>query len=311
MEDKSQVILPGRIASEEIFPASRADFKVSYIATHSSSKNAGKVRVIECGASSDSDSVESGELEPVVLLHGWGASAYSYSRIMLPVAGSGRRVVAIDFPGHGLSYKPDDDSFYTIANLLKVVEDVWESLGLDRAVLVGHSMGGAVAAYFAAEFPERISALYLVAPAGFEKTSMMKTATAAVSSGMVRGMLPRLVSKSIIHTVLRMAFADSGKITEEDIEQYWAPSKFPEYSWAVRALLLNFDWLAGTHLHFERITAPTTVLYSSVDNLVSEEAALRYKGVISGSTAIKLEGVGHAITDEAPEAVVSAILGGE
>lgn len=246
-----------------------------------------------------------------LLLHGWAASSFSYADIIPELVNAGNRAIAIDLPGHGLSYKLDQasaESGYTAEYLVGIVEYVVNQLGLSRISLVGHSMGGALAAYFAIRNPSLIDELILIAPAGFERTSLMNVAAAATRPGSVATALPKLITRSVVKLMLKMAFGDKSRITERHIDQYWAPSRDPNYAYAVRGCLLNFNWEMAKHLDLAAITAPTKILYATKDNLVSEAAAKRYGNVIPNARMIRMEGVGHAITDEVPARVAAEVL---
>ncbi len=246
-----------------------------------------------------------------LLLHGWAASSFSYADIIPELVNAGNRAITIDLPGHGLSYKLDQasaESGYTAEYLVGIVEYVVNQLGLSKISLVGHSMGGALAAYFATRNSSLIEELILIAPAGFERTSLMNVAAAATRPGSVAAALPKLITRSVVKLMLKMAFGDKSRITERHVDQYWAPSRDPRYAYAVRACLLNFNWEMAKQLDLAAITAPTKILYATKDNLVSEAAAKRYGDVIPKARMIRMEGVGHAITDEVPARVVAEVL---
>ena len=104
-----------------------------------------------------------GEGDPIVLLHGFGGDLdnWLFNRDALAEAGE---VVAIDLPGHGGSSKEIRDA--GLEELTGVLGGVLDALGLERVHLVGHSLGGAVAAAWAAEHPDRVASLTLIAGAG-------------------------------------------------------------------------------------------------------------------------------------------------
>ncbi|KAI4991649.1 hypothetical protein ZWY2020_040035 [Hordeum vulgare] len=112
---------------------------------------------------------------PIVLLHGFGASVFSWSRVMRPLARiAGAKVLAFDRPAFGLTSRArwsGDDTKplnpYSMAFSAMATLAFIDQLGAGKAVLVGHSAGCLVAveAYF--EAPERVAALVLVAPAIF------------------------------------------------------------------------------------------------------------------------------------------------
>lgn len=112
---------------------------------------------------------------PIVLLHGFGASVFSWSRVMRPLARiAGAKVLAFDRPAFGLTSRvswPGDDTKplnpYSMAFSVMATLAFIDHLGAGKTVLVGHSAGCLVAvdAYF--EAPERVAGLVLVAPAIF------------------------------------------------------------------------------------------------------------------------------------------------
>ena len=105
----------------------------------------------------------------LVLLHGFAASAYSFSDV-LPALAQRSLVVAYDRPAFGLSSRPlwpyrDMENPYTPEAQADQAVALMDALGIDRAVLVGHSAGGGLAVLVALRHPERVQALVLVAPA--------------------------------------------------------------------------------------------------------------------------------------------------
>jgi pyruvate dehydrogenase E2 component (dihydrolipoamide acetyltransferase) len=100
---------------------------------------------------------------PVLLLHGYSADLNNWL-FTAPALAESRPVYAIDFPGHGGSDKDVGDG--SAAFLADIVKEVMAALGLSKAHLVGHSMGGAVAARFAADNPDKVASVSLLASAG-------------------------------------------------------------------------------------------------------------------------------------------------
>lgn len=114
---------------------------------------------------------------PLVFLHGLGLNRRAYIRLLSRVAGLGFRVVAIDAPGHGdtRDLPPDADGFSERTALVMRTLDV---LGIEKAVLAGHSMGGRMAIHLAAVAPERALAAILVdAAAGSAFDATISTVT--------------------------------------------------------------------------------------------------------------------------------------
>ncbi|KAG6418533.1 hypothetical protein SASPL_120737 [Salvia splendens] len=109
---------------------------------------------------------------PIILLHGFGASVYSWSRVMKPLANAtGSQVVAFDRPAFGLTSRGQTSSgsrplnpYSMMFSALATMHFI-DFLGADKSILVGHSAGAPVAVDTYFEAPERVAALILVAPA--------------------------------------------------------------------------------------------------------------------------------------------------
>lgn len=101
---------------------------------------------------------------PVVLIHSLAGNSTHWSKQLEHLRRT-RRAVALDLRGHGRSEQPRNGD-YTIAGMTGDVATVADSLGLDKFVLVGHSMGGGVALAYAGAHPDRVAGLLLVDPIG-------------------------------------------------------------------------------------------------------------------------------------------------
>lgn len=97
---------------------------------------------------------------PVVALHGWLDNAMSFAP--LAAAMPQWRLIAIEWPGHGHSDHRPPGGWYHFADYLEDLELALDALGLPRASLLGHSLGGAVASLFAAALPHRVERLWLI-----------------------------------------------------------------------------------------------------------------------------------------------------
>src|SRR6476660_3966033 len=144
----------------EMFPAGEPAYRVSFPRLRSGLK----VRVVERGAKTS---------PPVLLVHGWGCTAYVFRYNMPALAAAGYRPLAVDLKGHGLSDKPSRAEEYTIDSLVEHLRDIMDALGLERAALVGHSLGGSLIYHFASRYPERAQCLGLLSPVGLKGVPLM------------------------------------------------------------------------------------------------------------------------------------------
>jgi pimeloyl-ACP methyl ester carboxylesterase len=105
-----------------------------------------------------------GEGIPVLLVHGIGSSADTWDDIPERLSASGRRVVAVDLPGHGESSRDRGD--YSLGSLASTLRDLLDALHIERVHLVGHSLGGGVSMQFNYQFPERVATMVLESSGG-------------------------------------------------------------------------------------------------------------------------------------------------
>src|SRR5262249_29063128 len=147
-----------------------------------------------------------GRGSPIVLLHGFGSSIYTWKDV-LPVLAHDHDVAALRFPGFGESDQPPDLSFDQYP---KAVIGLMDRLGFAKTALVGNSMGGAVAVMVASTFPERVTALALVDAAGFNLAPRDRPAIIRLASSdaaeTALGVLP--VRRLLVEIALKQVFAD-------------------------------------------------------------------------------------------------------
>ena len=244
------------------------------------------LRVVETGPVSGA---------PVLLIHGWGACVYTYRYLLPALAHAGRRVIAYDLRGHGLSDKPRGEVNYTTAALLGDALGLLDALGVDRTDVVGHSLGGGVALHLGLSAPERVSRLVVASPVGLAQVRLRRIArmlAPSASDRLARYLTPRWVTSFLLHG----AYGDPRRVPNEAVEEYWAPSQFPDYYRALRALLGAFTWQPLAAPELFRIRQPTLVMVGTADRLIPDArgGALR----LPNATIASLEGGGHLAIEE-------------
>ena len=146
-----------------VFVCLMAAWLVAATVSQAAAAAAGEVRQMPFGAGT-LEYVDAGQGGvPVVLVHGWACSSEFWKEQLGPLA-AGRRVLALDLPGHGGS-RPHQAFLQAVASqeaLAKAVLAVMDHAGLDRAVLVGHSMGASIIRRVAVLQPQRVAGLVLV-----------------------------------------------------------------------------------------------------------------------------------------------------
>ena len=104
--------------------------------------------------------------QPITLIHGYTGNTRNWALQIKPLTGGGWRTLCADNPGHGSSAGPEDADVYTMPAMAARQHALAETMGFAPAVVVGHSMGGAIAEEYALRYPEHVRALILVDSAG-------------------------------------------------------------------------------------------------------------------------------------------------
>lgn len=247
--------------------------------------------------------VDTGHGPTVVLIHGLAASMYSWRRTILPVAQAGFRVIAFDNRGFGFSGKPGRG--YGNEAYVGLLFQLLDSLGVREAVLVGHSMGGAIAAEAALARPARVRGLVLVDAAGL---SVRWPFMLRVAHWPIVGIaFDRLRGRSATAGILKALYGTPSHVTGEDIDQYYAPIAEPGFAHSLRGVLsqFRFDALQG---RLGRLATPTLVIWGTADRLIPAGVGQTIADQIPGALLVRFPGIGHAVPEEAPEAFNEALL---
>lgn len=231
----------------------------------------------------------------VVLVHGYGGDKGSWLFVQEPLA-AGFVVHAIDLPGHGESTKDVGDG--SLAQLAQAVLGYLRERDIDRAHLVGHSLGGAVVVAAAAAEPDRVASLTLAAPAGFGRQ---------VNAGYLRG-FAAATSRRELTGHLQALFADPALATRglaEDLMRFKRLDGVPEALARLLGTLLDGDEQAlDLTGELARLDLPVAVVWGARDAVlpVANSAAL------PGSVTVRIvPEAGHMVHMEKPSALIDAV----
>jgi pimeloyl-ACP methyl ester carboxylesterase len=278
----------------EMFPADEPGYRVTFPRLRSGLK----VRVVERGNA----------LAPAVLLvHGWGCSAYTFYRNLPAIADAGFRGIAIDLKGHGLSDKPLGTIEYTVDSLVDHLRDILDALDLEQPALAGHSLGGSLIYHFAARYPDRVCCLALLSPVGLKGVpllSLYKAITPQWSAPVLR----RLQSRTLVRIALHRVYGHRGHFTARDVEEFFAPCQFPEYALAMRELLHCYDWKASENHRLRRVNVPSIGLWGDLDHLMPRDGMSVYVPLLPQIVLRSIPGAGHLTPQETADDVNAALV---
>jgi len=239
----------------------------------------------------------------VILLHGFGGSLQTWddwTRLFEP----GLRVVSLDLPGAGLS-GADPSGDYSDGRSQVILLALMDRLGIARASLVGHSMGGRLAWQFAAAHPDRVAKLVLVSPDGFASPGVDygKAPKVGISLKAMKYVLP----KPLLKMSLLPAYANPEVMTPALVTRYYELMRAPSVRPAMISRLEQ-SVLQDPVPTLARITAPTLLLWGDRDAMIPIANADDYLKAITGARLQTFPGVGHLPQEEAAEPSGKAIL---
>jgi pimeloyl-ACP methyl ester carboxylesterase len=253
--------------------------------------------------------VEAGPVEgaPLVLIHGWGCSAYFFRKVIPSLAGAGCRVHAIDLRGHGASARPSGAGPYTGPAMRDFALAFLDALALERADVIAHSLGGGVALDVAAHAPSRVRSLTLLAPVGVAPMRVVAFAR-LITPPLAAPLVPYAIPRFSIPLVLRAVYGTAGRWASRDVDEYWAPTADPAFALALRELLHHYRFEPRRDDELRRVTARVLVLLGDRDVLVRSRATAVRAGSLPGWNCETFRGAGHVLAEEVPVWVTDQVL---
>jgi pimeloyl-ACP methyl ester carboxylesterase len=237
----------------------------------------------------------------VVLLHGFACSIGWWDR-MVPALARDHHVIRVDLLGHGGSEKPKQG--YGMESQARLVAAALDRLGVRRAAVVGHSMGGSVATALVEERPALVDSLVIV-------DSPSKSGDAELPLTARLGFVPvlgqaikRAVPDAMVRDGLESAFAKGFDVPDEFVEDFHDMT-YTSYDDSHR----GSDDYSDEQGLAERLadeSVPLLVIFGSEDDLVDPKSAQGYRSV-PGARIVELEGVGHSPHVERPAATARLI----
>jgi pimeloyl-ACP methyl ester carboxylesterase len=254
-----------------------------------------------------------GQGEPFwVLLHGFGASTFSWREVTGPMAEMGT-VLVYDRPAFGLTERPlnwEGNNPYSPQANLELLLGLLDHFDIDKAILVGNSAGGTLAVQAALKYPQRIDALVLVDPAIYTGGGAPPWIRPLLATPQMRRLGPLFVQRvfSSGEQLIEMAWHDPSRITPEILEGYERPlqlANWPQALWEMTLASQEPD-LAKNIMEMQQ---PTLVITGEKDRIVPAEQSIRLAGELPNASLSVIPACGHLPQEECPDEFMEAFHG--
>ncbi len=247
----------------------------------------------------------------LVLLHGFGASLSSWHAVMEPLSQHGT-VIAFDRPAFGLTERPlawQGRNPYTPEAQAALVVGLLDHFGVQRAILMGHSAGGAVSMQVALAHPERVAALILVDPAVYRSGGVPTWARAWLNTPQMRRLGPLLVRRIQARgqAVIEMAWHDPSRLPPDTLERYKRPLQAENWDRALWEFTLA-NRPSGLPARLGELQLPVLVITGDDDRVVPTADSVRLAGELPNAQLVVITDAGHIPHEEQPDDFLDAVI---
>jgi len=252
--------------------------------------------------------IDEGEGRPIVFCHGQPMWSFLYRHIVIGLRDRFRCVV-IDYPGYGLSVRPDGYG-YTPKEHAGVLGELVDHLGLDDMIVMGQDWGGPISMSMAAARSGRVSGIVLGNTWFWrEKRAIFSLFSKFMSTGFMRR---RIVENNWF--VERIPRGVTTKLSDEVMEHYRAVQPTAELRVALpvapREILASGDWLEDleTRVKANLASKPVLLVWGMKDQAFRRRFLARMEEVFTDRVVVELPDAEHYIQEDAPNEIITAII---
>lgn len=267
----------------------------------------GRLHVVDLAPARPSDA------PPIVLLHGASGNLEDQRLTLGNALAARHRVILIDRPGHGYSDRPGGRSDASPGRQAALIAQALARLGVSRAIVVGHSWAGALAAALALDFPERVAGLALLAPVTHPWPGGIFWYNRLASTPVIGRLfvetwafpLGSLLVARAVDSVFEPQLPPADYVRRAATRLVLRPPEFIANAQDMAALKA---FVTAQAPRYGEIAAPTVIISGDRDTTVGLEIHSRVAAtLIPGAKLIVLPGIGHMPHHVAADAIVAAI----
>jgi pimeloyl-ACP methyl ester carboxylesterase len=249
---------------------------------------------------------------PIVMIHGASSNLEAMRRPLGDLLANNHRVILIDRPGRGWSTR-DDLQNSLPATQAKMIDEALDRLGVPRAIVVVHSMAGALGARMALDYPQRVAGLVMLAPVVYPWPGGVGEYNKIVTTSVIGPLLAYTITLPLgwfltepgARAVFLPQTMPAGYVNDTATPLLLRPREFLANAWDLVTLK---DAVAEQAPRYAAITAPVVLIAGDADRTVSTEIhSRRFAAIVPGAKLIVLQNVGHMVQNAAPDLVVREI----
>jgi pimeloyl-ACP methyl ester carboxylesterase len=267
----------------------------------------GRLHMLELGASAGEGQF------PIVLVHGASGNLEDLRVALGDRLAVNRRVILIDRPGHGWSDRPGGAADASPARQAALIAEALDRIGVERFVLLGHSLGGAVAFALALAYPARIDGLVLLAPVTHPWEGGLAWYNAILSRPVIGPLFAHTVALPLgvllldggVASVFAPQPAPADYVRRAAIRLLLRPAEFVANAQDIAGLK---EFVTAQAPRYGEVGVPTVILSGSADITVSPHIHARAAAAaVPDARLVMLAGVGHMPHHVDADAVVAAV----
>jgi pimeloyl-ACP methyl ester carboxylesterase len=244
---------------------------------------------------------------PLLLIHGTSSSLRTWDGVTAQLK-SQYRIIRFDLPGFGLT-GPNPNHDYTTRYYNEVIDSLMMALQISRVIIVGNSLGGAIATQYAIYQPGKVRGLVLVDAAGLPPA---KKTTGAIGFKLaqmpvINQLLTIITPRVLVKKSLQDAYGDTGKVTDSLTTQYF-DMLTREGNRKALVDRMRQGWQVTDGNFLTKVQAPTLIVWGSQDRLIPVENAELFQQKIKNSQVHIWDNLGHVPMEEDPVAFSEVLL---
>jgi pimeloyl-ACP methyl ester carboxylesterase len=258
----------------------------------------------------------------IIFIHGTAAWSGLWRETMTPLAEAGYRCIAIDIPPFGFSERPSTPS-YGNADQAKRIVALMDALGIERAILLGHSFGGGATMETALMIPHRIDALVLLDVGGLNlnlepapETQSPSAIELFLGTPFVRNPLLATTATNPLFTktLISAMLLDPADATEEKIKILQEPLVLQDATntlgdWLKEVLGPQQISLTSDPANYQELTMPALIIWGDSDTVIPLKEGEYLQSLLPNAELVLMTGVNHIPHLEDQETFIEVVLG--